>query len=61
MTLPPPLAGLVRDLTGDAAAPLAAAAVFTALGLVAPAGYAEARRGRLMFAATSPGHGGTPG
>ena len=44
MTLLPPLAGLARDLTGDAAAPLCAAAVFTALGLVALAGYAGLRR-----------------
>ena len=44
MTLLPPLAGLARDLTGDAAAPLGAAAAFTALGLVALAGYAGLRR-----------------
>ena len=44
MTLLPPLAGLARDLTGDAAAPLCAAAAFTALGLAALAGYAGLRR-----------------
>jgi hypothetical protein len=35
MTLLPPLAGLARDLTGAAAAPLHAAALFAALGLPA--------------------------
>ena len=44
MTLLPPLAGVARDLTGDAAAPIGAAAVFAALGLVALAGYAGLRR-----------------
>ena len=43
MTLLPSLAGLARDLTGDAAAPLAAAAVFTALGLPALAAYGGLR------------------
>jgi predicted MFS family arabinose efflux permease len=59
MTLLPPLAGLARDLTGDAAAPLGAAAVFAALGLVALAGYVGLRR--PMPTAAPPGHGGTPG
>ena len=59
MTLPPPLAGLARDLTGDAGPPLGAAAAFTALGLVALAGYVGARR--PMLAAARPRHGGTPG
>jgi predicted MFS family arabinose efflux permease len=44
MTLLPPLAGLARDLTGDAAAPLAAAAMFSALALVALFGYVRSRR-----------------
>jgi cyanate permease len=44
MTLLPPLAGLARDLTGAAAAPIGAAAAFTALGLAALAGYAGLRR-----------------
>ena len=44
MTLLPPLAGLTRDLTGDAAAPLWAAAAFTASALLPLLGYAELRR-----------------
>jgi hypothetical protein len=43
MTLLPPLAGLARDLTGDAAAPLWAAA-FTASALLPLLGYAGLRR-----------------
>jgi MFS family permease len=52
MALLPPLAGLARDLTGDAAAPLGAAAVFAALGLPALAAHAWLRR---PAAATVPG------
>jgi hypothetical protein len=44
MTLLPPLAGLARDLTGDAAAPLYAAALFTALALPALIAYVGVRR-----------------
>lgn len=44
MTLLPPLAGFARDLTGDAAAPLGAAACFAALGLPALAAFAGLRR-----------------
>ncbi len=44
MTLLPPVAGLARDLTGDAAAPLFAAAAFIALGLVALAAHAGFRK-----------------
>lgn len=44
MTLLPPLAGLARDLTGDPAAPLRAAAAFVALGLAALAAHLALRR-----------------
>ena len=44
MAVLPPLAGLARDLTGDAAAPLGAAAAFAALALPALAAHAKARR-----------------
>jgi hypothetical protein len=61
MMLLPPLAGLARDLTGDAAAPLGAAAGFAALGLPALAAYAGLRR--LVIAAPAappPAAGGAP-
>ena len=44
MTLLPPLAGLARDLTSAPAAPLGAAAMFTALALLALLAYAGVRR-----------------
>ena len=59
MTLLPPVAGLARDLTDDAAAPLSAAAAFTALALVALAAYAGACR--PMISAAPPMNGGRPG
>ena len=59
MTLLPPVAGLARDLTDDAAAPLSAAAAFTALALVALAAYAGARRPTIS--AAPPMNGGRPG
>ncbi|MBD0270849.1 MAG: MFS transporter [Acetobacteraceae bacterium] len=43
MTVLPPLAGLARDLTGDPAAPLGAAAAFVALGLAALAAHLALR------------------
>ncbi len=53
MTLLPPLAGLARDLTGDAAAPLGAAACFAALGLPALAAFAGLRRPAPAVVATA--------
>ena len=61
MMLLPPLAGLARDLTGDAAAPLGAAAGFAALGLPALAAYAGLRRSVIAApAAPPPAAGGAP-
>lgn len=57
MTLLPPLAGLARDLTGHAAAPLGAAASYTALGLLALAAHAGLRR-PMLAAAAPPAAGG---
>ena len=44
----PPLAGLARDLTGQVAAPIYAAAVFMALGLAALIAYGGARRPKFL-------------
>ncbi len=55
MTTLPPVAGLARDLTGDAAAPLLAAAAFIVLGLVALALHAGARRPVTVAAPTRAG------
>ncbi|WP_043344536.1 MFS transporter [Belnapia moabensis] len=44
MTFLPPLAGLAHDLTGDAAAPLGAAAAFAATALLALVAYAKLRQ-----------------
>ena len=44
MTFLPPLAGLAHDLTGDAAAPLGAAAAFAATALPALVAYAKLRQ-----------------
>jgi len=48
MTVLPPLAGLARDLTGAAAAPMYVAAGFTALAVPVLAAYAGARRTALV-------------
>ena len=44
MTFLPSLAGLAHDLTGDAAAPLGAAAAFAATALLALVAYAKLRQ-----------------
>jgi len=49
-TVLPPLAGLASDLTGNAAAPLGAAAAFAALALPALVAYAKLR-GTIAMAA----------
>jgi predicted MFS family arabinose efflux permease len=51
MTIVPPLAGLVRDLTGDAAAPLSVAAAFAATALPALVAYAKLRQPIVAAAA----------
>ena len=52
MTFLPPLAGLAHDLTGDAAAPLGAAAAFAAMALPALVAYAKMRQPIVVAAGT---------
>jgi predicted MFS family arabinose efflux permease len=57
MTVFPPLAGLTRDLTGNAGAPFYAATVFFGFGLAALGGYVAARRW-IVAEADAAGHRG---